>query len=146
MSGLDAPIVELREGSPQDESSADNERGIAMSPSLFLVKSAWCTTESHSKLTRERFEEFLADTVQECDAVFPDDEPLYLIYDNARPHVRTQLPEGTNPLGNNIQEYQLVSSYSNKISFVEFMIGKAEKRSIRLLVFGVALFTSDFVG
>ena len=32
--------------------------------------------------------ETVADTVQECAAGFPDDEPLYLIYDRASPHSR----------------------------------------------------------
>ncbi|XP_030846747.1 uncharacterized protein LOC115926220 [Strongylocentrotus purpuratus] len=49
-------------------------------------------------VTRERFEDFLAETVAECNQMFPADEPIYLIYDNARPHVRAQLPDGANPI------------------------------------------------
>ena len=53
---------------------------------------------SFETVSRERFEGFLADTVQECDDLFPGDEAIYFIYDNARPHVNAHLPEGTNPL------------------------------------------------
>ena len=43
-------------------------------------------------VTRATFEEFLATTVQECGVLFPANERIYLIYDNARPHIRAQLP------------------------------------------------------
>ena len=49
-------------------------------------------------VTRERFEEFLADTARECENMFPADEPVFLVFDNARPHVRAQLPAGINQL------------------------------------------------
>ena len=49
-------------------------------------------------MTRERFEEFLAATIEQCVDLFPEDEPIILICDNARPHVRAQLPEDVNPV------------------------------------------------
>ncbi|XP_072025585.1 uncharacterized protein [Amphiura filiformis] len=42
--------------------------------------------------TRQSFEEFLQQTAQICGQMFPDDEPIYFIYDNARPHVNAELP------------------------------------------------------
>ena len=53
---------------------------------------------SFQTVTRERFEGFLADTVRECEDLLPENEAVYLIYDNARPHVNAPLPEGPNPL------------------------------------------------
>ena len=38
--------------------------------------------------TREGFEEFLADTAHQCENMFPADELVFLMYDDARPHVR----------------------------------------------------------
>jgi len=67
---------------------------FAISPEIGLVHHRI----AFETVTRERFEEFLAATVRECSQLFPEDEPLFLIFDNARPHVRAQLPEGTNPL------------------------------------------------
>ena len=49
-------------------------------------------------MTRERFEEFLAATIEQCADLFPEDEPIILICDNARPHVPAQLPEDVNPV------------------------------------------------
>ena len=48
-------------------------------------------------VTRQSFEDFLAATVAECENMIPQDEPVYLICDNAKPHVRAQLPDGANP-------------------------------------------------
>ena len=47
-------------------------------------------------VTREILEEFLAATALECQNMFPTDEPVFLMYDNARPHVCAQLPAGLN--------------------------------------------------
>ena len=49
-------------------------------------------------VTRESFERFLAATIAECNEMFPGDERIILIYDNARPHVRAELPADANPL------------------------------------------------
>lgn len=49
-------------------------------------------TISSETVRRETFEQFLATTVEACRNMFPADEPIYIIYDNARPHVRAQLP------------------------------------------------------
>ena len=98
LSGLAAPKAELHEGSLPDESSTDNEGETAMSPSPFSSEVGLVHHRIAFKtVTRERFKEFLADTIQQCDAVFPDDKLIYLIYDNARPHVRAELSEGCQP-------------------------------------------------
>ena len=49
---------------------------------------------SSETVTRETFEDFLASTVYECRRLYPEDEQIYFIYmyDNARLHVRAQLP------------------------------------------------------
>jgi hypothetical protein len=47
---------------------------------------------SSETVTRATFEEFLATTVQECGRMFPAGDQIFLIYDNARPHIRAQLP------------------------------------------------------
>ena len=49
-------------------------------------------------VTRESFEDFLAETDAECNELSPADDPIYLIYDNARPHVRAQLPDRAKPI------------------------------------------------
>ena len=48
-------------------------------------------------VTRNSFEDFLANTARECANIFPAGEPVFLIYDNARPHVRAQLPPDVYP-------------------------------------------------
>ncbi|XP_072168667.1 uncharacterized protein [Diadema setosum] len=54
-------------------------------------------TIASETVTRDTFEAFLATTAHECDNVFPPNEDVYLIYDNARPHVRAQLPDDASP-------------------------------------------------
>ena len=61
---------------------------FAVSAAIELVHH--CT--AFETVTREKFEEFLADTVHVCENMFPADETMFLIYDKARPHMRTQLP------------------------------------------------------
>lgn len=51
---------------------------------------------SSETVTRATFEEFIAATVDQCNIMFPAGERIYLIYDNARPHVRAQLPANAN--------------------------------------------------
>ena len=48
-------------------------------------------------VTRDTFEQFLLVTARQCEQIFPPGEPVYIIYDNARPHVRAQLPDGMHP-------------------------------------------------
>ena len=48
-------------------------------------------------VTRASFEDFLAETARQCAIVFPPGEPVVLIYDNARPHVRARLPPDVDP-------------------------------------------------
>ena len=59
-------------------------------------------------VTRETFEGFLAETAAQCAQLFPPGENVFIIYDNARPHVRAQLPDGVAP---NIQ-IKLLPPYS----------------------------------
>ena len=66
-------------------------------------------------VTRESFEDFLAETIAQCNELFPDDDPIYLIYDNARPHVRAQLPDGANP----IFQTKLLPPYSPFLNMTE---------------------------
>ena len=48
-------------------------------------------------VTRASFEDFLAETARQCAIVFPPGEPVVLIYDNVRPHVRARLPPDVDP-------------------------------------------------
>ena len=48
-------------------------------------------------VTRDTFETFLAATARECENIFPPNEDVFLICDNARPHVRAQLPDDASP-------------------------------------------------
>ena len=41
--------------------------------------------------TRASFENFLQETAEACQEMFPDEEYLYFIFDNARPYVRAEL-------------------------------------------------------
>ena len=70
---------------------------------------------SFETVTRERFEHFLAATAAECNEMFPDDEPVILIYDNARPHVRAELPADANAL----METKLLPPYSPFLNMTE---------------------------
>ena len=80
-------------------------------------------------VTRASFEEFLAETVAECEQMFPADDPIYLIYDNARPHVRAQLPDGANP---NIQTKRL-PPYSPFLNMTE-MAHSAFKAAVKRML------------
>lgn len=44
--------------------------------------------------TRESFEQFLQETCNAAAIMFPQEESVFFIYDNARPHVNAQLPQG----------------------------------------------------
>uniref|UniRef100_A0A8C4NGT2 Tc1-like transposase DDE domain-containing protein n=1 Tax=Eptatretus burgeri TaxID=7764 RepID=A0A8C4NGT2_EPTBU len=66
-------------------------------------------------VTRQSFEGFLANTARECANVFPAGEPVFLIYDNARPHVQAQLPPDAYP---NIQ-LKLLPPYSPFLNCTE---------------------------
>lgn len=81
--------------------------------------------------TRESFEDFLATTVQECGHLLPADEHIYFVYDNARPHVRAQLPAGANP---NIQLKRLppYSPFLNPTEMAHSCFKAAVKRSLAL--------------
>lgn len=44
-------------------------------------------------VTRETFQVFLLETARQCNQFFPHDTDVFIIYDNARPHVNAHLPE-----------------------------------------------------
>ena len=54
-------------------------------------------TISSETTTRASFEEFLAGTARQCADIFPPEEQVFFIYDNARPHVRAELPADVDP-------------------------------------------------
>ena len=63
---------------------------IAIAPGAGLVHHRM----AQETVTREGFEGFLSDTAQRCRELFEDDDQVYIIYDNARPHINARLPEG----------------------------------------------------
>ena len=77
---------------------------VAVSADVGLVHH----TVASETVTRESFEAFLAETAQQCAQLLPPGESVYIIYDNARPHVRAQLPDNVGP---NIQ-CKLLPPYS----------------------------------
>ena len=65
--------------------------------------------------TRATFEDFLAETARQCAIMFPPGESVVMIYDNARPHVRAQLPHDVEP----IMQVRLLPPYSPFLNFTE---------------------------
>ena len=63
---------------------------LAVAPDVGLVHH----TMAQETVTREGFEGFLVDTARRCQEVFQENDRVFLIFDNARPHVNAQLPEG----------------------------------------------------
>ena len=85
---------------------------------------------SSETVTRATFEEFLATTVQQCRMVFPAGERIYLIYDNARPHIRAQLPPNA---GNfTIKMLPLYSPFLNPTEMAHSAFKAGVKRTLGL--------------
>lgn len=78
--------------------------------------------------TRASFENFLQQTAQACRHMLPVDEPIFFIYDNARPHVRAQLPAGNENI-----ELKRLPPYSPFLNPVE-MAHSAFKAGVKRLL------------
>ena len=113
----------------------NNQRGqqcnvsIATSNEIGLVHH----TVALQTVTRETIENFLRETADTALQMFPDDEHIYFIYDNARPHVRAQLPNDMEGIGNiEIKKTPSYSPFLNPVEMAHSCFKAACKRTLGL--------------
>ena len=79
--------------------------------------------------TRETFENFLQETAEACQEMFPPEETLYFVYDNARPHVRAELPPGNDNI--ELKRLPPYSPFLNPVEMAHSCFKAGIKRLLR---------------